>query len=145
MRFRSPALVALLAASLLAQACTSYVPVLGKLAPDDRIRIASRSPFHVVLAGRDRVPRGSCQAMKVAGRVLEMRGDTLVLGGSPIVVPAAGETCEVAETATFVHPGHSASVDIRQRDERKTVLALGTVALLAISIDVLLEMAFPYT
>lgn len=144
---RRLALRTLAVASLIgAQACTSYVPALGRLAPDDRIRLSSRSPFLVVLANRDRVPTGRCRATAVTGRVLDMRGDTLVVGATPYVVPAPGEACQAAETATFVAPAREdADVEIRQPDARKTIFALGIAALLVVSIDVLLEMAFPYT
>jgi hypothetical protein len=142
---RSSLVAALLAVVAFTQGCTSYVPVLGRLAPDDRIRIASPSPFHVLLAGRDRVPTGSCDAIKAIGRILEIRGDTLVLGGSPRVVPAPGAACELAETAIFVPPPRDAVVDIRQPDEGKTLLALGGVVLLAVSIDALLKVLYPYT
>lgn len=126
-------------------ACTSYVPSLVRPYPDDRLRVTAESPFPVVLADRDRAPTGRCSATRVSGRVLEVRGDTLVVGGAPRVVPAAGVGCAESPTAIFVVPDRGERVEIRQPDRRKTILAVAATAALAVAIDTLLRMAFPET
>ena len=134
-----------LACSFAAQACTSYGPQLEPLRPADRFRVVADSPFTVVTAGRDHVPTGSCRATKVIGRVLEVHGDTLVVGGSPIISPAPGAGCEVAAIAIFAAPPNVNDVDVRRPDTAKTVWALGIGAFALYAIDALLHAAFPET
>lgn len=135
----------LLASLVLTLACTSYVPAGTRPAPSDRIRVASDTPFLVALGGRDRVPRGSCLATRVSGRVVELRGDTLVLGGMPLVTPAAGSACAVTATVIFVAPDAPRDVEVRAPDQRKTAFAVSAAVLLVLSVDALLRMAFPET
>lgn len=133
-----------LAACLLAaHGCTRYVSAGGIVSPRDRVRVVSPSPFTVTLAGVDRVPVGSCSATEVIGRVLDVRGDTLVLGATPRVVPAAGSSCAVSEIAIFVSPPHAADVDVRRLDARQTVVALGATAFVLAAVYDFLERAFP--
>ena len=128
-----------------AQACTSYGPQLEPLHPSDRFRIVADSPFAVTTAGRDRVPAGQCRATEVTGRVLDVRGDTLVVGGPPIIVPAPGTGCDVAFTAIFVAPAHPRDVEVRRPDAAKMVWTLGGAAFLLYMTVLLLERAFPET
>ena len=130
---------------VLAQACTSYGPQLEPLHPSDRFRVVADYPFTVTTAGRDRVPTGSCRATKVIGRVLDVRGDTLVVGGSPIIVPAPGTGCDVAVTAIFVAPADPRDVEVRRADAAKTVWALSGTAFILYLIGMLLKEAFPET
>ena len=136
-------LARLAACCLAAQGCTRYVSSGGIVSPADRIRVVSPSPFDVALAGRDRIPVGSCPATEVSGRVLDVRADTFVLGGTPRVVPAAGSACAVTETAIFVPPPRSTEVDVRRLDARRTVVALGATAFVLDALWELLKRAFP--
>ena len=130
---------------LIAGACTSYGPQLEPLHPADRFRIVADSPFAVITAGRDRVPTGNCQATEAIGRVLERRGDTLVVGGTPTLVPAPGTSCDVAATLILVAPPEARDVEVRRPDAAKTVWALSAGAFLLYLIDLALHAAFPET
>ena len=138
-------LIAAAAFLLVTQGCASYAPALTRLYPDDRIRVRADSPFAVVLANRDRVATSSCYATAVIGRVLDVRGDTLVVGGAPHVVPVAGGACPVSETAIFVAPPRVADVEVRHIDQRKTLVALGATAFVLDALYELLKRAFPPT
>ena len=130
---------------LLAPACTSYGPQLEPLHPGNRFRFVADSPFAVITAGRDRVPSDSCRATEVIGRVLDVRGDTLVVGGTPIVVPVPGTSCEVGPTVILVAPPNARDVEVRRPDAAKTVWALSVGAFLLYLIDAALHAAFPET
>lgn len=132
-----------IACALLVNACTTYRPALVPLDAADRFRMVADTPFAVTTARRDRSPTGSCRATRVTGRVLEIRGDTLVVGGSPILVPAPAASCEVAEVAIFVAPPNVRALDVRRPDAAKSVWAVGITAFVIYSLDALIHAAFP--
>ena len=129
---------------VVAQGCTSYGPQLQPLAPEDRFRVVADSPFAVATAGLDRVPTGSCRATQLTGRVLEVRGDMVVVG-SPTVVAAPGTACDVSAVAIIVAPPNARDVEVRRPDNVKTVWALSAAAAAVALIAVALRAMFPET
>ena len=136
---------AAVACVVLAQACTSYGPQLQPLAPEDRVRVVADSPFAVATAGLDRVPTGSCRATQLTGRVLEVRGGMVVVGGSPTVVAAPGTACDVSPIAIIVAPPDTREVEVRRPDSAKTVWALSAAAFTVALIAAALRAMFPET
>lgn len=103
---------------------------------------STQYPNTMQVAGRDGIPTGQCQATEVTGRVLAVRGDTLVVGGDPIIRPAPDTACYTGATAAFVPPPNAHNIHLR-RPTRRRRSGLGIGGFVVYAIDEIIHDGYP--